>query len=225
MEAVGFPLLGGAKEAKEKDEKDAKAEQERERKRKETEELKAEMAKLRELAGGGDNESLGGSSTHSLASNSMASVEAPHEERNVDRYGVTIMDKLLRGPRASSSLEEVHRKLRHILHTIASAGMHLKILELITLHRKTGSLLSCDDPNATTESLAQLQHVFGYIEKEWEKADERIDARERAETAACFASNDAQKRKNNNKTRRLEGKWAKEGREKEYFEVARGPKR
>ncbi len=181
MEAAGFPLLGGGvKEAKEEDEKEAKAEQEKERKTKETEELEAEMALLRETAkaGGDENGSVGDASTYSHMSKSVAPMEVPQEEK-VDRYGMTIIDKLVDAPEPRLSLEVVHSKMRHILHTISSAGMHLKIPELIILSEHKVIAKLCDDLNATTESLNQLQHVFSYIEKEWEKADDRIDATEK----------------------------------------------
>ena len=64
--------------------------------------------------------------------------------------------------------------------------MHLKILELITLSENSIIAKLCDDPNATTDSLAQLQHIFGHIEKEWERIDGRIEAKEKLKEQRAF---------------------------------------
>jgi hypothetical protein len=201
MKQIGFALLGGGvKEAEVEREKEERKEREREKKRKEEE----EMAALRAMASdaGLDSSSLSptAASTASagmtasspdgipkmasksydvdddnISYHSLNSHGSVRKKEVVDRAGALILNAAISMPEPRCSLSSLHAKLRHIILTIQSSGIHLKIPELISLSQNTRLAKICDDPNLSNESLHDLLAMFDRIERHWDIQDEKAE--------------------------------------------------
>lgn len=203
MKQIGFALLGGGvKEAEVEREKEERKEREREKKRKEEEEMAALRAQATDA--GLDTESMTGSTTsggmtqgspdgiprmgtksydvdddnisyHSM--NSHGSMK--RKEKVVDRDGALILHAAINMPEPRCSLASLHAKLRHVVLTIQSSGIHLKVPELVSLSQHARLAKICDDPNLSSESLQELRTIFDRVESVWDRQDDKAEKADR----------------------------------------------
>lgn len=202
MSQAGFPLLGGGvREAEVEREKEERKEREREKKRKEEEEMAVLRALSAADGGTGGSVDAGHSTTFTTASAGMT-VGSPDgisrmasksydvdddmsihtlnshggsfkKEVVIDRDGASILVEGISMPEPRCSLSALHQKLRHVVLSIQSAGIHLKIPELIFLSQNARLAKICDDPSLSSILLQELQEVFERVEAFWDKQDDK----------------------------------------------------